>query len=156
MLAEDAEGGCGAKKTSQTKLWQRNQSRSRCYRHGFTDRMDFNQRPGSGKHWIDSEGKDRGRCAAPFPGDPHVVLSKAGKSAKPKFSGGATAWEPTIGDMKWSAICQFAMRYRLRRSSRRILRSPARARIPRKAAKKNRRDVYLYSAPGRLCRRGEK
>jgi hypothetical protein len=54
---------------------------------------------GSGKHWIDSEGKEQGTMTGTVAGDPHAVFKKWEQSAKPQFSGPDTSWSPTIGNV---------------------------------------------------------
>jgi hypothetical protein len=53
----------------------------------------------SGKHWIDSEGKEQGTMNGTVSGDPHAVFKKWEESAKPQFSGPDTSWSPTIGSV---------------------------------------------------------
>jgi len=59
----------------------------------------FQSTAGSGKHWIDNDGKEQGTMKGTVPGDSHAVFRKWESSTKPKFSGGDTGWEPTIGDI---------------------------------------------------------
>lgn len=51
---------------------------------------------GSGKHWIDNDGKEQGTIIGKVAGDPHGVFKKWEQSAKPQFSGPDTSWSPTI------------------------------------------------------------
>ena len=59
----------------------------------------FQSTAGSGKHWIDNDGKEQGTMKGTVGGDSHAIFKKWESSAKPKFSGGDTGWEPTIGDI---------------------------------------------------------
>ena len=47
----------------------------------------FQVTAGSGKHWIDNEGKEQGTMIGTVAGDPHAVFKKWEQSAKPQFSG---------------------------------------------------------------------
>jgi hypothetical protein len=59
----------------------------------------FQSKTGTGKHWIDNDGKEQGTMQGTVAGDPHIVFKKWEDSAKPKFSGGDTTWEPTLGNV---------------------------------------------------------
>ena len=59
----------------------------------------FQSTAGSGKHWIDNEGKEQGTMKGIVPGDPHAVFKKWESASKSQFSGPDTVWEPTIGDI---------------------------------------------------------
>ena len=59
----------------------------------------FQLTAGSGKHWIDNEGKEQGTMKGTVAGDPHAVFKKWEQSAKPQFSGPDTSWSPTIGSV---------------------------------------------------------
>jgi hypothetical protein len=59
----------------------------------------FQATAGSGKHWIDSDGKEQGTMIGTVVGDPHAVFKKWEQLAKPQFSGPDTSWSPTIGSV---------------------------------------------------------
>jgi len=59
----------------------------------------FQPTSGSGKHWIDNDGKQQGTMIGTVAGDPHAVFKKWEQSAKPQFSGPDTSWSPTIGNV---------------------------------------------------------
>ena len=59
----------------------------------------FQPTAGSGKHWIDSDGKEQGTMIGTVAGDPHAVFKNWEQSAKPQFSGPDTSWSPTIGSV---------------------------------------------------------
>src|SRR6266404_807268 len=59
----------------------------------------FQATAGSGKHWIDNDGKEQGTMIGTVAGDPHAVFRKWEQSAKPQFSGPDTSWSPTIGNV---------------------------------------------------------
>ena len=67
---------------------------------GWIPALDgFQVTAGSGKHWIDNEGKEQGTMIGTVAGDPHAVFKKWEQSAKPQFSGPDTSWSPTIGSV---------------------------------------------------------
>ena len=57
----------------------------------------FQPTNGTGKHWIDNDGKEQGTMIGTIAGDPHAIFKKWEESAKPQFSGPDTSWSPTIG-----------------------------------------------------------
>ena len=59
----------------------------------------FQSTAGSGKHWIDSDGKEQGTILGTVAGDPHAVFKKWEASAKAQFSGPDTSWSPTVGNV---------------------------------------------------------
>src|SRR5262249_39627529 len=59
----------------------------------------FQPASGTGKHWIDSDGREQGTMTGTVAGDPHAVFKKWELSAKSQFSGPATSWSPTIGSV---------------------------------------------------------
>jgi hypothetical protein len=99
MMAEDAEEDAAAKKEVANKTAATKPEPLASLPSWIPPIDGFQPTTGSGKHWIDNEGKEQGTMRGIVSGDPHVVFKSWEKLAKPKFSGGDTAWEPTIGDM---------------------------------------------------------
>ena len=91
--AEDARTE-GAKKAAATK------PESLASLPAWIPALDgFQVTAGSGKHWINDDGKEEGTMIGTVAGDPHAVFKKWEQLAKPQFSGPDTSWSPTIGSV---------------------------------------------------------
>jgi hypothetical protein len=99
MIAESAEDDAAAKKEVANKAAPTKQEPLASLPAWIPPMDGFQSTAGSGQHWIDNEGKEQGTMRGTVAGDPHAVFKKWEQSAKTKFSGGDTGWEPTIGDM---------------------------------------------------------